>query len=199
MWCIHELNQFSYYLEEKSELRLLGSLNFDLYHIKMQSYSDVSSVGFQLSFGSNSHKKFYFRSPKDVPKEEFDDWLRLLQKVIFESKGSQKKLAAPGMQRFWNKYKQISIEQFMKKADTFDVILYQSDYVIGSMVRKGCKSDFDHVDLCIKLSTDPDDVFLLSANSKNGVHIKRVSKVLRNLGKFYTKMVYRHLEFQRTE
>jgi hypothetical protein len=52
--------------------------------------------------------------------------------------------------------------------------------------------------MCIKLSKDPDDVYLLSCN-RNGVHVKKFSKVLRHLGKFYTRIVFRHLEFKRQD
>ena len=66
------------------------------------------------------------------------------------------------------------------------------------MIRSYTGSDFDHIDLCIKLENDPDEVYLLSANG-DGVHVKKFSKTLRHLGSFYSKMVFRHLDFQRTE
>jgi hypothetical protein len=57
----------------------------------------------------------------------------------------------------------------------------------------------DHVGMCLKFDSEPDEIFLLEATSNLGVHLKRFSNVVPHLGAFYQRMVLRHLDFERTE
>ena len=67
------------------------------------------------------------------------------------------------------------------------------------MTRMYSASHFDHVAMVLKFETDPDEVYLLEATGNLGVAINRWSFLREHIGagKFYDKLVHRHLNFDR--
>ena len=61
-------------------------------------------------------------------------------------------------------------------------------------------SEFDHIGIVLRLTTDPDEVFILHATFAD-VIIEPYTKMKKKIGKgkFYEKFVYRHLDMERTD
>ena len=53
--------------------------------------------------------------------------------------------------------------------------------------------------MVIRYGSEPDEVFLVESESANGVSIKRWSDYPDEPGNFYTKVVLRHLEWERPD
>lgn len=53
--------------------------------------------------------------------------------------------------------------------------------------------------MVIRYGSEPDEVFLVESESANGVSIKRWSDYPDEPGTFYTKVVLRHLEWERPD
>ena len=60
-------------------------------------------------------------------------------------------------------------------------------------------SDSDHAAMVLKFGSDPDEVFFLEATSNHGVALKRWSGIKHALGSFYSKIVIRHLNWDRPD
>jgi len=60
-------------------------------------------------------------------------------------------------------------------------------------------SDFDHVAMIMKFSSDPNDVYFIEAVGEKGVSLNKWSFTRNHIGpdKFYAYLVYRHVEFNR--
>jgi hypothetical protein len=57
----------------------------------------------------------------------------------------------------------------------------------------------DHAAMILKFEEHPEEVFFLEATSNNGVSLRRWSNIRPFLGTFYTKVVHRHIDWERTE
>jgi len=57
----------------------------------------------------------------------------------------------------------------------------------------------DHAALVLKFGSEPEDVFFMEATSNQGVSLKRFSGMKFTIGSFYSKIVLRHLEWERPE
>jgi hypothetical protein len=53
--------------------------------------------------------------------------------------------------------------------------------------------------MCIKFDSEPNELFILEATGNLGVHFKRFTNTVKHLGKFYTKLAHRQLEFERND
>ena len=53
--------------------------------------------------------------------------------------------------------------------------------------------------MVLKFEEQPEEVFFLEATSNNGVSLRRWSNIKPFLGTFYTKVVHRHVDWDRTE
>ena len=54
--------------------------------------------------------------------------------------------------------------------------------------------------MVLKYGPEPDEIFFVEATSTQGVTVKRWSDIVTpNLGTFYSKIAFRHLEYERTE
>lgn len=60
-------------------------------------------------------------------------------------------------------------------------------------------SHFDHVAMVLKFETEPEEIFLVEAVGNLGVSLNRWSFLRENVGtgKFYDKLVFRHVNFDR--
>ena len=53
--------------------------------------------------------------------------------------------------------------------------------------------------MVLKFGSEPKEVFLLEATSNHGVALKRWSNIKSALGSFYSKIVIRHLNWERSD
>lgn len=70
-----------------------------------------------------------------------------------------------------------------------------------NITRAYSKSPFDHVGMILKFETDSDEIYILEATSNNGVAINKWSFLNEHIGadKFYDKLVYRKVNFDRND
>jgi hypothetical protein len=69
------------------------------------------------------------------------DWAGVIEKHIQASQGFKRKLPAPEMSEFW-RFDQITAEQFIEQADTFDIVLFRCNTAGGKVVRGYTGSEF---------------------------------------------------------
>ena len=67
----------------------------------------------------------------------------------------------------------------------------------GKIIRGYTGSEWDHVAMVLKFGSDEDEVFLIEATGKRGVHLKKFSVIIPHIGKFYEKVAWRKLNFKR--
>lgn len=84
-------------------------------------------------------------------------------------------------------------------ADTFDVILFQSNTVEGKKIREKIKCEFDHVAMVLKFVSKPNEVFVLESVPDKGVSIRTWKDLRGLLGRDYSKIAFRHLIWDRPE
>lgn len=108
---------------------------------------------------------FKFRAKEPA---EAQQWVQALNEHILESKGYRRQSLAPLTRCFW-KQEQISEEQFLLKANTFDILLFKCKHFAGKITRLATGSEFDHVAMIVKFAAEPDDVMFVEANNANGV------------------------------
>ena len=121
------------------------------------------------------------------------------------SRGFQESAVAPEVDDWWLQ-DQVTEDQFRKTADTFDIILMRCEYnhlkiiPTAAILRTLQGSEFDHIGIVLRLTTDPDEVFILHATFAD-VIIEPYTKMKKKIGKgkFYEKFVYRHLDMERTD
>lgn len=106
------------------------------------------------------------------------------------------------MKEFW-RTEQITEQQFLNMADTFDVLLFKCNHAGGSITRFYTGSEFDHAAMVLRFDAptkgNTNDVYLIEATGNQGVRVKRWSNIKGNTGKFYQRIVLRHLQFDRNE
>ena len=143
--------------DEDENLVLKGTLNFDMYQCFVEH---VEKREFKVSINGNS-REFWFRCDSET---EASNWVQIIQLHINYSKGHKEMAKVPHSIKFW-KQEQITEEQFIKKAETFDILLFQTNTNSGRMIRTYTGGEFDHAALIIRFETLDDDVFLLEASS----------------------------------
>lgn len=62
-------------------------------------------------------------------------------------------------------------------------------------------SYFDHVAMVLKFDTDENEVYIVEATGQNGVALNRWTFLRDHIGekKFYRKLVFRHIDFERSD
>lgn len=91
----------------------------------------------------------------------------------------------------------LSQDQFIERAETLDIVLFQSKHFLGSLQRSFTRSQFDHVGIIIKHSNR--ELSILEAE-KPGVGIYSWKKFMRNRWyNLYSSICFRHLEIERNE
>ena len=66
-------------------------------------------------------------------------------------------------------------------------------------MRSAMSMKFDHVAMVLRFETDPDEVYMVDATGNQGVSLNKWSFLRDHVGrgKFYDKVVLRHIEFDR--
>ena len=88
---------------------------------------------------------------------------------------------------------------FILETNTFDVILFNNKGASGSVIRTYSQSDFDHMGMCVKFASDPDEVYILEATYATGIRLVKFSDIIPYLGEYYDKLCVRHLTFERSD
>jgi hypothetical protein len=100
-------------------------------------------------------------------------------------------------------YDNISEEQFLKSADTGDILLFRATHAGGFITRTLTGSRFDHVAMILKFADDDGqdkDLYLLEATGNLGVCLNKWSAIRGSIGKeedFYSECTYRKVHFDR--
>lgn len=84
----------------------------------------------------------------------------------------------------------------MKRADTGDIVLFRCSAVGGHLTTA---SHYDHVAMVLKFEDDQDEIYLLESVGNLGLTLNRWKHLRKHVGegKFYKKMVLRHVNFER--
>ena len=93
----------------------------------------------------------------------------------------------------------MSESQFKEQADTGDILLFRGSAAVTKITRAVSRSYFDHVAMVLKFETDPDEVYLVESTGNLGVSLNKWSFLREHVGegKFYKKMILRHIDFDR--
>lgn len=98
--------------------------------------------------------------------------------------------------KFWRDMR-ISEKQFYEKAETLDIILFQSKHLLSKLQRSFTRSQFDHVAIVIKHSEK--EISILEAEMP-GVGIYQWKKFMKNKWyNLYKSVCFRHLEIERND
>ena len=109
------------------------------------------------------------------------------------------------MAYYHQKSKQIYIEEddFIKYAQTGDLILFQSSHVAGKLVRTATRSNYDHVAMIFRgfnpYDQNSDQIYIFESVNGQGVRILKWNDLRNDIGrgKWYHKVVYRSVDFDR--
>lgn len=89
-------------------------------------------------------------------KDEAESWEKVIfatiQRNIYKSKGIK---SAVNLSQPW-KFENIIESQFLEKADTGDMLLYESKNIGSQVIRSITNGLFDHVAMILKFEGDPD-------------------------------------------
>lgn len=126
------------------------------------------------------------------------EWFDEIFKHIKNSDGFKKQLSANGVQKPW-RFDNMSEKQFLKEADTGDILLFRGTAAGGLLTRTFTASHFDHVAMVLKFETDQNEVYLVESVGNLGVSLNRWEYLREHVGegKFYQKLALRHVNFDR--
>lgn len=112
------------------------------------------------------------------------------------SEGFEKSVHLLKTPKFWKDIR-ISEKQFFQKADTMDIILFQSKNFLGKLQRSLTRSQYDHVAIILR-SGDSELRFLEA--EMNGVGICDWKTFMKNHWyNLYKSICFRHLEIDRND
>mgnify|MGYP000855427302 CR=1 FL=1 len=102
------------------------------------------------------------------------------------------------MKKPW-RFDNMSESQFKAVADTGDILLFRGSQAGSLVTRTFTGSHFDHVAMVLKFASEPDEVFLVEATGNMGVSLNRWAYLKEHIGKgkFYEKLVFRHVDYDR--
>lgn len=142
-----------------------------------------------------STREFKFRAED---KETATRWFNTIEVQIRDSEGVMEEKSAEGLRKPW-RFDNISETQFKREADTGDLLLFRSNQAVAKIARGYTKSHFDHVAMLLKFEADPGEVYLLEATGNCGVALNKWCYIREHIGKskFYDKVVFRHITFDR--
>jgi hypothetical protein len=171
-----------------------GVLNFDHFECTLEEVAKDQCC-FNLLLTGNRNFQFKANTP-----EVANAWKKELNRHIKASEGFLRKKSAKDLKKPW-KFDNMSEAQFLAQADTGDILLFRQGamQIGGAITRTFTNSHFDHVAMVLKFETAPDEVFLVEATGNMGVSLNRWVFLRPHIGsgKFYEKMVYRHIKFDR--
>ena len=93
----------------------------------------------------------------------------------------------------------MSSSQFCTSADTGDILLFRGSQAGSKITRTITGGYFDHVAMVLKFESDPTEIYLVEATGNMGVSLNKWSLLKEHVGpgKFYKKLIYRHVNFDR--
>lgn len=169
-------------------------INFDHFTCCLQTSN--SNKGFFTIEVEGQQRKFELRAGT---KEEADDWIEEIEMHINSSDGGRQQKIGDKILKPW-KYNTISEKQFIKAADTGDILLFKSKGMNSRFIRTVTGGQFDHVAMVLKFESDPNEVYLIDATGNRGVCLNKWSFIRNFIGpnQFYRDVVFRHVEIERT-
>ena len=179
------------YYTTQSSIYPCGVFNFN------QLTATIASLKkrcFLIEFHSCSHRFIY----RAQTKEERQMWLTVLNFHIMSSLGSDQILTTVARKEDFWKMERVSDYWFQNNAATGDILLFQAK-AMGAKIQRGiARSSFDHVAMLLCYSSGKIAVF--EATAANGVALVDWDEFFsQNWISFYTKIMYRRLEVERTD
>mmetsp|Transcript_17538 Transcript_17538/g.29584 ORF Transcript_17538/g.29584 Transcript_17538/m.29584 type:complete len:240 (+) Transcript_17538:294-1013(+) len=191
-WVELKDRKLSYFKDQKAKFPS-GVLNFEHFMCSV-STSKKDSCCFSLRLAGND-RLFEFKAPSP---ESRDEWVKELQFHISISQGYLNQKMSDNHRKPW-RFDTISESQFKMQADTGDILLFRGSQAGSMVTRTLTGSHFDHVAMVLKFENDPDEVYLVEATGNMGVSLNRWLFLRDHIGKgkFYRKVVFRHINFDR--
>lgn len=95
----------------------------------------------------------------------------------------------------------MSESQFLESADTGDILLFRGSNTGSKITRAFTGGYFDHVAMILKFESDPGEIYMVEATGNMGVALNKWSLLKMHVGpkKFYKKLVFRHVNFDRND
>lgn len=168
---------------------LIGSLNFELYTFSVEviSYNEVKITAFSCK------RSFHLR----FPNEEASRWIYGLTYQVQDSFGNKYRISRDLDHKFWKNTK-ISENFFLKRANSGDILLFQSKNYKSRLQRCFTRSKYDHVGLVLKFLNG--EIGFIEASLLYGVVFTYWDQLFcKEQKKIYTKIVYRQLNVSRSE
>lgn len=125
-------------------------------------------------------------------------WSENIEKHIIVSEGFKGNKSCRGLKKPW-RFDHMSSSQFCATADTGDILLFRGTQTGSKITRTFTGGYFDHVAMVLKFESDPNEVYYLEATGNMGVSLNRWGLLKEHVGpgKFYKKLIYRHVNFDR--
>ena len=163
-------------------------LNFDNFEFKMQDYDNNSSC-FSLSIDGIDSRQFIFKANSA---DECAAWKNEILRHINHSDGLKYNKSACGLRHPW-RFTTIAEDNFIKNADTGDILLFKGNSVNSGLIRTFTKSKFDHVAMILKFDMDQGEVYMVESTGNRGVALNKWEYLRPFVGpkQFYKKAVLR--------
>jgi hypothetical protein len=138
-----------------------------------------------------------FEFKADTP-EIAKNWAETISKHIIESDGFKGDKTCLGLKKPW-RFDHMSSSQFCATADTGDILLFRGSQTGSKITRAFTGGYFDHVAMVLKFESDPNEIYFVEATGNMGVSLNSWSKLKEHVGpgKFYKKLIFRHVNFER--
>ena len=148
-----------------------------------------------MTIAGIKNRTFEFKAPTA---EKATEWVLEIQNHIVQSEGFKNKISGQNLKKPW-RFDNMSESQFKALADTGDILLFRGTKAGSLVTRALTLSHFDHVAMVLKFESDQDEVFLVEATGNMGVSLNRWDFLREHVGKdkFYDKLVFRHVEYDR--
>lgn len=181
-----------YYFKNTVGRKPKGVINFDLVTIDIV---DVRNSCEFILVPQGCSRKFRIRAENEALKL---DWLSDLNAHLITSEGRSRKMTRIAGVSEWWRIDRISEMQFLKSADTGDILLFRSQDTGAKIQRALTMSKYDHVAMIIRYATG--ELALLESTSLDGVSIVRWEDFIEyRWHLLYNMIVFRHLEANRND
>ena len=125
------------------------------------------------------------------------DWLRVLHKHQLSSKGYKTDYTRVAIQRQFWKNLRCSEDDFIKNAQTGDILLFKGKSWFSKFQRMLTGGEYDHVAMLFKFS---DKLVLFESTGQTGVDLLDWQAFMNNKWhSLYSKLVYRRLHYELSE
>ena len=185
---ILESQELKYFYSD-TKAKFGGVINFNIVTIEVQINKNIFKL---VALGGKRAFKLRCKSEQDAL-----DWVFAITMHINSSNGRKIVLPISGKSNFW-KFNRISESDFKNMACTGDLLLFRGKDLVSKIQRIITKSEYDHVDFILKYSSGK--IGLFEATGVEGVSIVFWDDFrFYQWEKLYTRLVYRRLEFDRSE